>query len=161
MVEVFLSLNREGDAFYLNCQKYDCKGGETIKIEVPEGYWNVESLTDGGQVFYDSMWLQSILTGLRVDVMYREGNCLNLYNYGLENWDVKSTGTISTSLGTMKYVVSLPNGWRTHINGFVQVDSEHYIRLIYDYSNEDFADLSDSEIISRFSEIAQWIKISD
>ena len=93
--------------------------------------------------------------------MYREGNCLNLYNYGLENWDVKSTGTISTSLGTMKYVVSLPNGWRTHINGFVQVDSEHYIRLIYDYSNEDFADLSDSEIISRFSEIAQWIKISD
>ena len=133
---------------HLKCQKGNCNEGKLIDFVVPDGeYFSVQ------QYFYDYANTLSIYGEREAHVFYREGNYLDAYNYCLNKWDVSSKGTISTSIGTMEYVVDDSGDW-TYIAGFVQVDSKHYVRLLYCNCET----LSEKELISDFTKVAQWLK---
>lgn len=141
--------------FHFNCEKNNCEGGKAVGFSLPSAcYFSLDYMH---QYFPDFAWCEGVF-GNGVYICYREGNYTDIYNYALEDWNIYSTGTISTPIGNMKYLIDTSvneyNEKSIYINGFVQVDSNHYIRYTYQYENNN--EVTENDVLAKFTEAAQW-----
>ena len=145
-----LIINEDG-SYGLGCYWGDC--GETGRVDftVPEGYVADESYSEIDMLRLDDP------DGNYLCVMIGEGtdyiDSLD-YTHAAEQGNV-TTGTISTPIGDMEYIINNQEDYCS-IYGFAVVDSEHYIEI--DYTVYEVNESTEEKLINELTNIAQNLK---
>lgn len=146
-----LVVNEDG-SYALGCTWSDCEYTGRVDFTTPEGY-----VVDGNYSDSSMLMIDDADDNLLCVTIYEGNDYLDSYDYtnvkGI-NPDAP-TGSISTPIGTMEYIIDNTESY-FNIYGFIVVDAGHYLEI--DYTMYSYSEPTDEKIINELNIIAQGLK---
>lgn len=144
-------VNEDGSVS-LDCGWEDCTDLGKVDYVAPAGYTLDLDFSSSDLVFFDKEDGSSMSISVYNGTDYKDGTD---YGYIQSNSENAPTGTITTPLGDMEYIVDNSNAYYS-IFGYVLIDAEHYVEI--EYTVYSVNEPTEEKMINGLTEIANGLK---